>query len=70
MATPKYLRGDKVKIKGMTGAHTIHWPVLLWWPAIVNHRFTIEERVSYKFMNGQDVYYAWEEDLTKVEKKK
>ena len=66
-ATPKFVRGEKVKVKGMKGNHhTIHWPVLLPVPVINSNRFDIEIRVAYKFIEGQYTFYAWETDLTKV----
>jgi len=68
MATPKFVRGEKVLIKGMKGKHTIHWPVILPQPVIAGFKFKIEERVAYKFIEGQDQFYAWESDV-KLERK-
>ena len=70
--TPWTRLGDYlfVKVKGKPSIYTVHWEIACPIPTIIKGEFTLVNRNHYKFKNGKEWFYAWEEDLTKAKEEK
>jgi hypothetical protein len=65
----KFVQNQLVTIKGRKATARVHWPVVMQCPTIINGAFSLEERMMYKFIEGKETFYAWEEDLTAAKPK-
>jgi hypothetical protein len=62
-------QGDMVRVKAMAGEHKVAHMVKVPVPTINRFKFEMVEREMAKFVYGKDFFYAWAEDLTKIERK-
>lgn len=59
----KFAPNQLVKIKGRAAPAKVSHVVVIPVPTIVDHNFVLIDRIMYKFINGKETLYAWEEDI-------
>jgi hypothetical protein len=60
---PKFNRGDKVNVRGIKGSLSVHWPMVIPVPRIIDGQFQLVDEVMYKFTIGKEYCYAYEADV-------
>jgi len=64
MIKPKFNRGDKVMVKGIKDRVTVHAPMIIPVPKVINGQFLLVDEIMYKFKVGNNDYrYAYEADV-------
>jgi hypothetical protein len=59
----KFAPNQIVKVKGRAALAKITYPMTIPVPTITDNQFVMIDRIMYKFINGKETFYAWEEDL-------